>query len=115
MLAQDHAEVALQHLPAASAGSGDKTIKKWSGNVVDRTFSGHTDSVRAICHVPGTGFLSASHDTTLRLWGTSGECVKVFTGHTSLVYACAVSSSLVVSGAISMEPHQSRFDMPRVR
>lgn len=86
----------------ARAGSGDKTIKKWSGNVVDRTFSGHTDSVRALCEVPGKGFVSASHDATLRLWGPSGECITVFAGHTSLVYACAASSRCIASGMLSI-------------
>lgn len=82
------------------AGSGDKTIKKWSGNVVDATFTGHSDSVRALCEVPGKGFLSGSHDATLRLWNLAGHCSTVFTGHTSLVYTCAVSRSCIASGEL---------------
>lgn len=67
---------------------------------MDATFKGHTDSVRALCEVPGKGFLSASHDATLRLWAPTGQCITVFTGHKSLVYSCAASTSCVASGAL---------------
>lgn len=78
-------------------------MKKWSGNVVDKTFKGHTDSVRALCEVPGKGFVSGSHDATLRLWSATGQCTTVFTGHTSLVYACAASPLFLASGTLSVQ------------
>jgi phospholipase A-2-activating protein len=75
------------------------TIKQWSGNVVERTYTGHTDSVRALCEVPGLGFVSGSHDTTLKAWALDGRCLATLQGHTALVYACAATSALLASGA----------------
>lgn len=74
------------------------TIKQWSGNVVDRTYEGHTDSVRALCEVPGLGFVSGSHDMTLRAWTLGGDCIATLVGHTALIYACAATSTVLASG-----------------
>ena len=55
---------------------------------------------RALCWLGGVGFVSGSHDTTLRVWSASGEVLGVLIGHTALVYAVATSSSgLLASGA----------------
>lgn len=63
------------------------------------SYSGHTDSVRGLCEMPGIGFVSASHDTTLRVWSTDGETLTELIGHSALVYACAATSSgLIASG-----------------
>lgn len=75
------------------------TIKQWSGTVVDRTYEGHTDSVRALCEVPGLGFVSGSHDMTLRAWTLAGDCIATLAGHTALIYACAATSTALASGA----------------
>lgn len=58
-----------------------------------RVFEGHSASVDAICWVPGTdNLVTASHDTTLRLWdASSGRCLRTLTGHESGIYDCAVS------------------------
>lgn len=81
------------------------TIKQWSGNVVERTYEGHTDSVRALCEVPGLGFVSGSHDMTLRAWTLAGDCIATLVGHTALIYACAATAKVLASGA---PPLQSR-------
>ena len=75
------------------------TIKQWSGNVVERTYEGHTDSVRALCEAPGLGFVSGSHDMTLRAWTLAGDCLATLIGHTARIYACAATSTVLVSGA----------------
>ena len=83
------------------AGSGDMTVKSWSGGQVQKTFQGHSDSVRSLCELPGIGFVSASHDMTLRIWAITGEVIAELVGHTALVLACAASSSgMIVSGVL---------------
>lgn len=55
---------------------------------------------RALAEVPGVGFVSASHDFTLRLWALSGELLSELLGHTAVVYAvAALPSGVVASGA----------------
>src|SRR5438128_2288007 len=50
---------------------------------VIRTFTGHSDRVRAVAFSPdGRTALSASDDHTLRLWDiATGKEVRTFTGH----------------------------------
>lgn len=68
-------------------------------------YTGHSDSVRGLCEMPGIGFVSASHDTTLRVWGLNGETLMELVGHTALVYSCAASSSgLIASGMNPIVP-----------
>ena len=86
----------------AGAGGQDKTIKQWSGNHAHTTHSGHTDSVRGLCTLPGIGFVSASNDMTLRVWATEGGTLAQLAGHTALVYSCAATASgMIASGAES--------------
>lgn len=115
-------------------GSGDCTIRLWSltksttkstvdGQPMQRydatcidTIRAHTDSVRCLACIPGgTGFVSASHDGTIKVWevdmdnvnGTahgSGPTVVLcrdLVGHTALVYSSSISpdGTLVVSGS----------------
>lgn len=83
------------------AGSGDKTIKQWSGNMAHSQYMGHTDSVRALCLLPDVGFVSASHDASLRIWSFQGEQLGQLLGHSSLVYCCAASpAGLIASGTL---------------
>lgn len=46
---------------------------------------------RGLAIVPNIGFVSASHDMTLRLWDFTGEALSVFVGHEALVYSAAGS------------------------
>lgn len=85
------------------------TIKQWSGNVVEHTYEGHTDSVRALCEAPGLGFVSGSHDMTLRAWTLAGDCLATLVGHTALIYACAATSTALASGA----PKPATFAVPQ--
>ncbi|RID71793.1 hypothetical protein BRARA_C03714, partial [Brassica rapa] len=50
--------------------------------------------------MPDLGFLSASHDGSIRLWAQSGEVLLEMIGHTSIVYSVdAHASGLIVSGS----------------
>jgi len=47
------------------------------------------------------GFVSASHDFTVKVWALSGEIVSELLGHTAVVYACAaLPSGLIASGGV---------------
>ena len=48
--------------------------------------SGPSNLDRGLALVPGLGFISASHDTTLQLWTTGGDPIATLAGHTALVY-----------------------------
>lgn len=56
-------------------------------------FQEHTNSVDAVCWGPDPGtFISASHDSTLKVWDAAkGKCVKTLKGHSLGVYHCSVS------------------------
>lgn len=58
-----------------------------------RSFAGHTAEVNGCAFSPdGRYALSASSDSTLRLWDVaSGETVRIFKGHAGKVAACAFS------------------------
>lgn len=59
----------------------------------------HTIVNRALCILPGVGFVSGSHDTSVRVWALSGETLAELYGHTALVYTVAATASgLIVSG-----------------
>jgi phospholipase A-2-activating protein len=98
-------------------GSGDCTIRLWSvstslNRCID-TIKAHTDSVRCLAAIPGgTGFVSASHDGTIKVWQLDADDVndgasptvvlcRDLVGHTALVYSASVSpdGSLVISGS----------------
>ena len=94
-----------------ASGSGDSSIRLWkraSGS--DKTFhcvgvqKEHTDTVRSLASLPGEiGYLSASHDTTVRSWGASGAA-KVFMGHSALVYdvkATRTAAGTVIAASAS--------------
>lgn len=100
------AVLCLAVLPESSllaTGSGDGTIKIWSLDDYSciRTVPAHKDSVRCLATLPGAfgSLISASHDTTLKIWNPSGECVAELVGHTALVYSVAVSTDIVASGS----------------
>ncbi len=49
--------------------------------------------------------VSASHDTTLKVWTFEGDCISTLRGHTALVYCCACTAAtndgslLIASGS----------------
>jgi phospholipase A-2-activating protein len=97
LMSELHSRYSTLHRLAA--GSGDNTIKQWSGNLAVHTFVGHKDSVRCLCNLPGLGFVSGSHDSTLRVWSLAGDCLAVLVGHQSLVYTCAaLPCGKIISG-----------------
>jgi WD40 repeat protein len=81
-----------------ATGSDDCTIKLWDmrereikqvGGSCLRALTGHQGCIRSVVFSPSGEFLvSGSADGTIRLWDTStGECVRVFEGHTAQVWS----------------------------
>ena len=68
--------------------------------MAEQVLSGHTDGIRCVCSLPDGRVVSASADTTLRVWDVAtGECVKVLEGHAAMVFAvCCLPDGRVVSG-----------------
>jgi phospholipase A-2-activating protein len=49
--------------------------------------------------LPGVGFVSGSHDLTLRVWALTGETLAECVGHSALIYSVAATpSGLIASG-----------------
>ncbi|GAK57023.1 serine/threonine protein kinase with WD40 repeats [Candidatus Vecturithrix granuli] len=69
-----------------------------------RRYRGHKDGITAVVTAPvGDAVISASSDTTLRLWKLlSGKCLHVFTGHSKGVTSLALTpdEKTVVSGSL---------------
>lgn len=78
-------------------GSADRTIKLWEKDRAVKTFegaafrtyfypnfSGHEDVVRALVILSDTTFISASNDSTLRIWSIkTGTCLQTYQSITS--------------------------------
>ena len=45
---------------------------------------------RGLTLLPGLGVVSASHDQTLRVWTSTGECLATLCGHSAIIYRCCV-------------------------
>lgn len=60
------------------------------------TFRGHTKGISTLKLLPGSGhlLLSASHDTTIKLWDLyhEGKCLRTFMGHSAAVRDIAFSN-----------------------
>ncbi|MCJ1417181.1 hypothetical protein MMC32_003521 [Xylographa parallela] len=71
-----------------------------------RTYAGHSDTVRCLAFSSPTSFISASRDTTLKLWSlAAGDnadgCIATLSGHNASIVSLAVHhvSQLAVSGS----------------
>ena len=74
--------------------SADRTIKLWSGEKCERTYTGHADVVRDLALVGDVGcFLSCSNDSTVRMWQLDGECLRILRVSETFVYGVAVLPS----------------------
>ena len=104
------------------SGSWDHTLRVWepaTGTCV-RTLAGHSDTVNALCTLPGNRIASGGGDRCIRVWaplnGEDGDkdeaagggspgaatplCERVCWGHTSTVYAlAALPDGRIVSGS----------------
>ena len=82
--------MALSHDTSVLAtGSDDHNIRLWSTKTTPveclSVLIGHTDYITHIL-ICDNYLLSASADHTIRKWDvTSGECLLIYSGHTSLV------------------------------
>lgn len=84
---------AVHILPAQGltlTGSADKTIRMWRAGKCEKVFTGHDDCVRDIASNSAIEFLSCSNDATVRLWAVTGECLRVYQGHTNFIYSIAI-------------------------
>jgi WD40 repeat protein len=73
-----------------ASSSEDLTLKLWdvSSGKCKQTLRGHAAPIWSIAFSPdGKTIASGSADMTMRLWDISGQCLKIFQGHTNWVYA----------------------------
>jgi WD40 repeat protein len=72
-----------------ATGSDDHTIRLWTTKTTPveclSALTGHSDYITHIL-IDENYLVSASADRTIRKWDlTNGQCVHVYTGHTSLI------------------------------
>ncbi|GAA6027019.1 hypothetical protein JCM8097_006044 [Rhodosporidiobolus ruineniae] len=91
-------------------GAADNLIRLYKRDKLVRTFSGHTQAVRALAKLDSSAgggehgdlFASGSNDGTIRLWSlSSGECIKVLSGHDSFVYSLSAVPDALGGGLVS--------------
>lgn len=58
---------------------------------------------RALAASPDGGFVSGSHDMTLRVWSPEGRSLAELVGHTAIIYSVAVAGA--VPGAVQGDGH----------
>ena len=78
-------------------------MKRWDekGTVL-QTFSGHSDFIRKVIELNRDTIVSASNDTTVKMWKVStGECLRTLTLHSKRVYGLEkVKDGVFVSGSL---------------
>ncbi|GAA5879981.1 hypothetical protein JCM8547_004831 [Rhodosporidiobolus lusitaniae] len=88
-------------------GAADNLIRLFKGDKLVRAFKGHTQAVRALAKLDssvggGDIFASGSNDGTIHLWSLStGECVRVLSGHDSFVYSLSAIPDSQGGGLVS--------------
>jgi len=72
-----------------------------AGNDVKAAYTAHTGWVTSVCWSSPNHFVSASHDTTVRVWDIRSNTTPLYelTGHTDKVLSCHVAGGHLVSGA----------------
>ena len=84
-----------------ATNSGDSSIQLWdvrslisSASVSRlRTLKGHTGRVYAVTFLPDS-LITGGEDQVLRLWDlNTGECLRIFSGHSRYIFAVAVSAA----------------------
>jgi target of rapamycin complex subunit LST8 len=83
--------------------SSDKTIKLWNLEnqfTLDRTLTGHQRWVwDCVFSVDAAYLVTASSDCTARLWDLStGDAIRVYSGHHKACVTCALNDSAIESG-----------------
>lgn len=54
---------------------------------------------RGVAILPGVGFVSGSHDCSLRVWSLEGDVLAELLGHSAIIYhVAATDSGLIASG-----------------
>ena len=87
--------------------SDDKTIRMWNygrGGIQIKSLEGHTSQVYDILKYNDEALISASGDTTIKIWSIKHEYpVKTLTGHKGDVFTlCDVNIQLIASGSSDM-------------
>uniref|UniRef100_A0A183CH72 PUL domain-containing protein n=1 Tax=Globodera pallida TaxID=36090 RepID=A0A183CH72_GLOPA len=96
------AVVPTQPKPNFLTASADKTIMLWGADYERLgTFLGHNDVVRAVIVLSEKHFLSASNDSSVRLWDlASGSNLRTFyTDHQEFLYTMCLLDSFPSSGS----------------
>lgn len=100
----DMQAVKVDHRMVVAAACEDRDIRLWDvstlangGRAVPRKLSGHTGEVNSV-DVQQTFLLSASQDTTARVWDIQTDCEVVAVGHPDAVgHALFFPSSTIMS------------------
>jgi WD40 repeat protein len=95
-----------------ATGSDDHNIRLWSAKTTPveclSVLTGHADYITHIL-IDENYLVSASADRTMRKWDmTNGQCVFVYTGHTSLInrLVCTGKLSSKVAAGITFAPNK---------
>lgn len=86
----DHAYLESFSLVLLSRSILDSTLLSHWSYTRDCTLTAQV-ACRGLALVPNIGFVSASHDMTLRLWDLTGQSLSVLVGHEALIYSAAGS------------------------
>lgn len=76
----------------------DKTIKLWKGGVCKQTVTeAHTQAVRCLTILSKEKFMSASNDSTVKVWQVDSQsvnttCVKTVQAHNNFIYSMSAFS-----------------------